>query len=160
MQLSTKPLPNNRILLQNQGLTPLRLGNPGSATVNIFIFYKNIILFFFAMFLRSALCERIECNTCPTRITFVNIIGFVNHVQKVGISTSYPFWKDINYDPSPYFTSVANGLFPLPDSDTDSCTMQDFSIGSDSDSDPLVEVYEMGTEICPWDGDPSLKWVQ
>ena len=38
----------------------------------------------------------------------------------------------------------SNGLFPLPDSDsdtdTDSCTMQDFSTGSDSDSDPLIEI--------------------
>ena len=48
-----------------------------------------------------------------------------------------------------------NGLFPLldldsdSDSDTDSCTMQDFSIGSDSDSDPLIEMYVIGTEICP-----------
>ena len=38
--------------------------------------------------------------------------------------------------------------------------MQDFSTGSDSDSDPLIEMYGIGTEICPWDGDPSLKWVQ
>ena len=29
-----------------------------------------------------------------------------------------------------------------------------FSIGSDSDSDPLIEMYVLGTEICP------LKWVQ
>ena len=42
----------------------------------------------------------------------------------------------------------------------DSCTMQDFSTGSDSDSDPLIEMYGIGMEICPWDGDPSLKWVQ
>ena len=45
------------------------------------------------------------------------------------------------------------GLFPLPDtdsaSDTESCTMQDFFIGSDSDSDPLIEMYVIGTEICP-----------
>ena len=59
-----------------------------------------------------------------------------------------------------------NGLYPLPDSDSDldsdteSCTMQDFSIGLDLDSDPLIEMYVIGTEICPWDGDPSLKWVQ
>ena len=56
-----------------------------------------------------------------------------------------------------------NGLFPLLDSDSDSnsdtesCTMQDFTIGSDSDSDPLTEMYVIGTEICLWDGDLSLK---
>ena len=38
--------------------------------------------------------------------------------------------------------------------------MQDFSIGLDSDSDPLIEMYVIGTEICPRDGDLSLKWVQ
>ena len=47
------------------------------------------------------------------------------------------------------------GLFPLPvsdsisDSDKDSCTMQDFSIGSDSDSYSLIEIYVIGMEICP-----------
>ena len=56
-----------------------------------------------------------------------------------------------------------NGLFPLPDSDLDSdsdmdsCTMQDFPIGSDSDCDPLIGMYVVGTEICPWDRDLSLK---
>ena len=38
--------------------------------------------------------------------------------------------------------------------------MQDFSISSDLDSDPLIEMYVKGTEICPWDRDTSLKWVQ
>ena len=28
-------------------------------------------------------------------------------------------------------------------------TMQKFHIGSDSDSDPLIEMYVVGTEICP-----------
>ena len=48
-----------------------------------------------------------------------------------------------------------SGLFPLPDSDsnsdsdTDSCTMQDFSIGSDSYSDLLIEMYIIGMDICP-----------
>ena len=46
------------------------------------------------------------------------------------------------------------------DLDTDSCTIQCFSIGSDSDSDPLIKMYVIGTEICPWDRDPSLKWIQ
>ena len=46
------------------------------------------------------------------------------------------------------------------DLDTDSCTMQDFSTGSDSDPDPLIEMYVIGTEICSLDRDPSLKWVQ
>ena len=46
------------------------------------------------------------------------------------------------------------------DSHTDSYTMQDFSTGSDSDSDILIEMYVIGTEISPWDADPSLKWVQ
>ena len=60
-----------------------------------------------------------------------------------------------------------NGLFSLADpdsdpySDSDSCTMQKFHIGSDSDSDPLIEMYVVvGTEICLWDRDLSLKWVQ
>ena len=48
-----------------------------------------------------------------------------------------------------------NGLFPLPqldsdpDSETDSCTMQNFSTGLDSDSDPLIEMYVIGMEIHP-----------
>ena len=48
-------------------------------------------------------------------------------------------------------------LFPLPDSDsdldsdTDFCTMQDFSIGSDSDSNLVIEMYVIGMEFCPWD---------
>ena len=60
----------------------------------------------------------------------------------------------------------SNGLFPLldPDSDSDSdtysCTMQAFSIGSNWDSDPLIEMYVIGMKICPWDRDPSLKWAQ
>ena len=51
--------------------------------------------------------------------------------------------------------SNRNGLFPLPDSDSDSdlhmdsYTMQDFSIGSDLDSDPLIEMYLLAMEICP-----------
>ena len=36
----------------------------------------------------------------------------------------------------------------------------DFSIRSDLDSNPLIQMYVIGTEICPWDGDLSLKWVQ
>ena len=39
----------------------------------------------------------------------------------------------------------------------DSCTMHDFSIGLDSDSDPLIEMCIIGTDNCPWDGYPSLK---
>ena len=41
-------------------------------------------------------------------------------------------------------------LFPLPetDSDSDSCTVQDFSTGSDSDSDSLIEMHGIGMEIC------------
>ena len=41
-----------------------------------------------------------------------------------------------------------NGLLTLPDpdtdpySDSDCCTMQKFHIGSDSDSDPLIEMYD------------------
>ena len=34
------------------------------------------------------------------------------------------------------------------------------SIGLDLDSDPLIEMYVIGTEVSPWDGDPFLKWVQ
>ena len=45
---------------------------------------------------------------------------------------------------------LPNGLFTLPDpdsdpySDSDSCNMQKFHIGSDSDSDPLIEMYAVG----------------
>ena len=60
--------------------------------------------------------------------------------------------------------SKCNGLITLPDSDSDSdsdsCIMQKFHIGSDPDSDPTIEVYGIGTDICPWDGYLSLKWVQ
>ena len=65
--------------------------------------------------------------------------------------------------PTPYF---CYGLFTLPDpdsdpySDSDSCTMQKFHIGSDPDSEPLIEMYGIGTDICPQDGYLSLKWVQ
>ena len=31
--------------------------------------------------------------------------------------------------------------------------MQEFSTGSDLDSDPLIQMYGIGMEICPWDGD-------
>ena len=31
-----------------------------------------------------------------------------------------------------------------------------FSIGSDSNSDPLIEMYVIGTEICLWDRDLCL----
>ena len=54
----------------------------------------------------------------------------------------------------------SNDLFSLPesesdpDSETDSCTMQN---GSDSDSNTPNEIYVIGMEICPWDRDPSLK---
>ena len=44
------------------------------------------------------------------------------------------------------------GLFTLADPDSDpysDYTMQKFHIGSDSDSDPLIEMYVVGTEICP-----------
>ena len=40
-------------------------------------------------------------------------------------------------------------LFPLPssDSDIDSCTMQDSSIGSDLDFDPMIERWYLATAI-------------
>ena len=60
-----------------------------------------------------------------------------------------------------------NGLFPLPEDGfwtriltQISCTVQDFSTSSDSDSDSLIQMYGIGMEISPWDGDLSLKWVQ
>ena len=62
--------------------------------------------------------------------------------------------------------NINNGLFTLPDPDSDpywdsdSCTMQKFHIGSDPDSDPLIEMYGIGMEICPQDRYLSLKWVQ
>ena len=61
---------------------------------------------------------------------------------------------------------LTNGSFTLADpdsepySDSDSCTMQKFHIGSDPDSDPLIEMYGIGMDICPWDRYLSLKWVQ
>ena len=56
---------------------------------------------------------------------------------------------------------VFYGLFSLPESDSDpnsemdsnpnsemdSCIMQNFSTGSDLDSDPLIEMYIIGMEI-------------
>ena len=35
-----------------------------------------------------------------------------------------------------------------------------FSTGTETDANPLIQMYGIGMEICPWDGDPSLKWVQ
>ena len=58
---------------------------------------------------------------------------------------AYSYWADPDSDPY---------------SDSDFCTMQKFHIGSDSDSDPLIEMYVVGTKICPWDRDMSPKWVQ
>ena len=49
-------------------------------------------------------------------------------------------------------------MAPLPDLDSSSdwdtqipVPYRIFSIGSDSDSDPLIEMYVIGVEICPWD---------
>ena len=43
-----------------------------------------------------------------------------------------------------WFNETTPFILPDPDSDsyseTDSCTMQDFSIGLDSNSDPLLEI--------------------
>ena len=36
-----------------------------------------------------------------------------------------------------------------PYSDLDSCTMQKFHIGSDPDSDPLIEMYGIGMDMSP-----------
>ena len=47
------------------------------------------------------------------------------------------------------FPSYGLITWPDSDSDSDSCTMQKFHIGSDPDSDPLIEVYGIGTDICP-----------
>ena len=66
----------------------------------------------------------------------------------------------------PHGSLLSYGLFTLPDpdsdpfSDSDSCTMQKFHIGSDPDSDPLIEMYGIGTDICSQDRYLSLKWVQ
>ena len=82
-----------------------------------------------------------------------------NHVATI-------VWTSLYIDYQHQCFNVTNGLFPLPESDSDpdsetnSCIMQDFSIGSDLDSDPLIEMYVIGMEICPWDRDPTLKWVQ
>ena len=37
-------------------------------------------------------------------------------------------------------------LFPLPDSDSDSCTMHDFSIGLDSDTNPSIEIFPLNPQ--------------
>ena len=81
----------------------------------------------------------------------------------VRVVVSYrSFRNSLNLSRQEYISD--NGLFPLPDSDSDSgmdsCTMQDFSIGSDFDSDPLIEMYVIEIQICPWDTDLSQKWVQ
>ena len=52
--------------------------------------------------------------------------------------------------------SGLGSLLGLPNS----CAMQKFHIGSDLDSDPLIEMYGIGMDICPQDGYLSLKWVQ
>ena len=70
-------------------------------------------------------------------------------------------WKHVlcrhrvwNPCPAVEISHQTNGLSTLmdPDSDPylvlDSCTMHKFHIGSDSDSDPLIEMYVVGTEIC------------
>ena len=56
---------------------------------------------------------------------------------------------------------LTRGLFPPleadsdSDTNTDSCTMQDFSTGLNLDYDPLIEMHVIRMEIFPWDGDPS-----
>ena len=74
-------------------------------------------------------------------------------------------FSEYNYcTPRRWGHSNPNDFFPLPNSDSDSdldmdsCAMQDFSIGLDSD--PVIEMYVIMTKICPWEGDLSLKWVQ
>ena len=69
-------------------------------------------------------------------------------------------------DSNPILVLGSYGLFTLPDSDSDldsdldSCTIQKFHIGSDPDSDALIEMYGIGMDICPRDRYLSLKWVQ
>ena len=59
-------------------------------------------------------------------------------------------YRALTYRSLTYRLLTCYGLFPLPDSDSDmdSYTMQDFSIGSDSDSVPVIEMYVLDMEIC------------
>ena len=56
------------------------------------------------------------------------------------------------------------GLF-LPtetemDSHMDYCTKQVFPLVQTQIPIPSLKYSKVGMEMCPWDGDPSLKWVQ
>ena len=87
---------------------------------------------------------------------------YVSHLLWL-IQTELTWDRDRDQSASLYMMSnlhtatyvVTYGLFTLPDPDsdpnsnTDSCTMQKFHIGSDPDSDPLIEMYGIGTDICP-----------
>ena len=46
------------------------------------------------------------------------------------------------------------------DSHTDYCTEQVFPLVWRRIPIPLLKYSKIGMEICPWNGDPSLKWVQ
>ena len=61
---------------------------------------------------------------------------------------------------------ISNGLFPPTETEmetdphTDSCTMLVFALVWRWIPIPLLKYSKIGMEISPWDGDPSLKWVQ
>ena len=63
-----------------------------------------------------------------------------------------------------YVYGMCNGLFPPTETETDphtdSCTMQVFSLVWRRIPIPLLKYSKIGMEICLWDGDLSLKWVQ
>ena len=86
---------------------------------------------------------------------YVNTKRLWRNITLIHYLCTTPKWLYI-YNGRKFFS---NGLFTLPesdsdsDSDSDSCTMQKFHIGSDPDSDPLIEMYGIGTvpgtDICP-----------
>ena len=53
-------------------------------------------------------------------------------------------------------------LFPPMETDShmDYCTEQVFPLVWRWIPIPLLKYSKIGMEICPWDRDPSLKWVQ
>ena len=81
-------------------------------------------------------------------IWFIYLVGRIARDEKTDC-------KETTVSTCSHTVGPAYGLFTLvdPDSDpywdSDSCTVQKFHIGSDSDSDPLIEMYVVGTEICP-----------
>ena len=88
-----------------------------------------------------------------TKFTHSPIIKLSNLLTRNVATGTYRAltYRSLTYSSLMYRLLTCYGLFPLPDSDSDmdSYTMQDFSIGSDLDSVPVIEMYVLGMEICP-----------